>query len=99
MGAVIGGVTGAAAKDGTLPAAILGIVTTAGAAIGAYFHASHYEAMALRYRITADTLEEKGLALSADPSTQDRQLIAEAEAIMQAENAAWLTETTNKSAT
>lgn len=90
----LGAITGAAPTDGTLPAAILGVITTAGAAIGAYFQASHYEAIALKYRATADALEEKGLAFSAR-LTQNLQLIAEAEAIMQAENTAWLTEMTS----
>ena len=59
LGAVIGVITGRPAQDGTLTAAILGIVTTAGGAIGAYVQASHYETVALRYRETADALEER----------------------------------------
>ena len=77
-------------------AAILGIVTTAGGAIGAYIQASHYEATALKYRETADALEEKSLLFTAGPSAENQQLIAEVEGIMQAENAAWLTERTTK---
>jgi len=96
---LLGAVTGAAASEGTLPAAVLGIVTTAGAAVGSYFHASQLEAFALKYRATADVLEEKGLALSPTPSTENLQLIAAAEAIMQAENAAWLTELSSKKGT
>ena len=96
LGAVIGAVTGGPAREGTLTAAILGIVTTAGAAIGAYIQASHYEATALKYRETADALEEKSLLFTAGLSAENQQLIAEVEGIMQAENAVWLAELTTK---
>jgi hypothetical protein len=85
-------VTGATAQEGTFPAALLGIVTTAGGAIGAYFQAGHYEALALKYRETADALERRRAEFATTPSADKTQLVADAEAIMQAENAAWLAE-------
>jgi len=96
LGAVIGAITGGPAREGTLTAAVLGIVTTAGAAIGAYIQASHYEAVAMNYRETADALEEKSLLFTAGPSAENAQLIAEVEGILQAQNAAWLAELTTK---
>jgi hypothetical protein len=83
--------------DGTFAAASLGIVTTVGAAIGAYFQAGHYEAIALKYRETADALDRKVVEFRAAPSPQSQQqFVVDAETLMQAENAAWLNEVTTK---
>lgn len=90
LSAITAVLTGGEAQQGTVTAALLGIVTTAAGAIGAYFQASHYEATALRYTETANALQRRGLAASPDA----KQLVADAEAIMQAENAAWLAERT-----
>ena len=83
--------------DGTLAAASLGIVTTLAAAIGAYFQAGHYEAIALKYRETAEALDRKVVEFRAAPSLQNQQqLVVDAETLMQSENAAWLNEVTAK---
>jgi hypothetical protein len=93
---LLSAVTGATAESGTLPAALLGIVTTAGGGIGAYFQAGHYEAIALKYRETADVLERRRAEFATAASPEKQQLVADAEGIMQAENAAWLAELTAK---
>ena len=83
--------------DGTLAAASLGIVTTLAAAIGAYFQAGHYDAIALKYRETAEALDRKVLEFRAVPSPQNQQqFVVDAETLMQSENAAWLNEVTAK---
>lgn len=93
LAVLLSAATSAAAQDGTLPAALLGVVTTAGGAIGAYLQASHFEAIALRYSATADALERLRVELKM-PSSDTQQLITDAEALMQAEHATWLTEQT-----
>jgi hypothetical protein len=96
---VISGVTGVAvetAEAGTFPAVLLGLVTTAGGAIGAYFQAGHFDAVATNYRATAAALERRGAALKASGPEDQRDIVVEAEAIMQAEHAGWLTEMTVK---
>jgi hypothetical protein len=90
LSAVTATITGGEAQQGTVAAALLGVVTTAAGAIGAYFQASHYEATALRYTETANALERRRLAGTADVNA----LVSDIEAILQAENAAWLTERT-----
>jgi hypothetical protein len=97
LAVLLSAATSAAAQDGTLPAALLGVVTTAGGAIGAYLQASHFEAIALRYSGTADALERLRLGFEM-PGTDTGQLVVDAEALMQAEHAAWLTEQTAKTA-
>jgi hypothetical protein len=97
LAVLLSGATSAAAQDGTLPAALLGVVTTAGGAIGAYLQASHFEAIALRYSETADTLERMRVEFSM-PSADTGKLITDTEGIMQAEQATWLTEQTAKTA-
>lgn len=83
--------------DGTFAAASLGIVTTLAASMGAYFQAGHYEALALKYRETADALDRKVAEFGAAPSPQNQQqFVVDAETLMQAENAAWLNEVTAK---
>jgi hypothetical protein len=94
LAVLLSAVTGATAQDGTLPAALLGVVTTAGGAIGAYFQASHYEALAMKYHETSDALERRRVEFATTPAADKQQLVADAESIMQAENAAWLTERT-----
>ncbi len=85
--------TGAAPERATLIAAVLGVVTTTGGAVGAYFHASHFEAIALKYRETADALELLKLDLNRVSTPEARGgVVTKAEAIMQAENAAWMME-------
>jgi hypothetical protein len=97
---VLSAVTGATADGATLIGAVLGVVTTAGGSIGAYFHAGQYEAIALRYRESADSL----VALKADFKTgitahSPGEFVTAAEAIMQAENAGWLTQVIRPAAT
>jgi hypothetical protein len=83
--------------DGTFAAASLGIVTTLAASMGAYFQAGHYEALALKYRETADALDRKVAEFGAARSPQNQQqFVVDAETLMQAENAAWLNEVTAK---
>ena len=97
---VLSAVTGAAAEDGTLPAALLGIVTTAGGAIGGYFQAGHYEALALKYEETARALERRRADIASTTVQEEKlKLVADAEAIMQSENAAWLAEMVMKATT
>ena len=54
---VLSTVTGATTDTQTIWGAVLGIVTTVGASVGAYFQAGHFEAIALKYRETAVALE------------------------------------------
>jgi hypothetical protein len=83
--------------DGTLPAACLGIVTTVGAAVGAYFQAGHYEATTLKYRETAQALQRKLAEFRSVPTPQNQQqFVIDAETMMQAENAAWLSEVASR---
>jgi hypothetical protein len=96
LAVLLSAATGAAAQDGTLPAALLGVVTTAAGAIGAYLQASHYEALAVRYSETADALERLRVEFKTTPTAESQQLVADAEAIMQSEQAAWLSERTAK---
>ena len=77
----------------TLAAAVLGLVTTVGAAIGAHFQAGHYEALSQKYRETANslaTLEAEFLASGGAADTAS--FVNAAETVMQAEHAAWLTD-------
>jgi len=85
-------VTGATDNNQTVWAAILGVVTTAAGSIGAYYQAGHFEAIALKYRAAADALE--ALAAAFRTGQDKANLVSNAEAIMQAENAAWLTQLT-----
>ncbi|MGH9371031.1 MAG: DUF4231 domain-containing protein [Vicinamibacterales bacterium] len=93
---LLSAVTGATAENGTLPAGLLGIVTTAGGAIGAYFQAGHYETIALKYRETADALDRRRAEFATALTPEKHRLVADAEGMMQAENAAWLAEMTTK---
>ena len=93
---LLGAVTGATPEGATLSAAVLGLVTTVGASIGAYFQAGHYEALALKYRETAQALRTMKAQFTSPGATQTAaELVTSAETIMQAENAAWLTEMAN----
>jgi hypothetical protein len=90
---LLGALTGARPEGATLSAAILGLVTTVGASIGAYFQAGHYEALALKYRETAHALATLKAEFQASGGRGDAAaLVDSAETIMQAEHAAWLTE-------
>jgi hypothetical protein len=93
---IVSTVTGATTEGQTLWAAALGLLTTTGAAIGAYFQAGHYDAIALKYLETAYALGV--LRAEFAPGADERTLVVGAEAIMQAENAAWLTEVSPKPA-
>jgi hypothetical protein len=94
---VLSALTGVTAGGQTFWAAVLGIVTTAGGSIGAYFQSGHFEAVALKYRETALALEGLKADFKTAPTQQNAgDLVTNAEAIMQAENAAWLTELTAK---
>jgi hypothetical protein len=94
LAVLLSAATGAAARTGTLPAALLGVVTTAAGAIGAYLQASHFESLAVRYSETADALERLRVEFTTTPAALRQQLVADAEAIMQSEQAAWLSERT-----
>ncbi len=88
---LLGLVSGTTPQGAKLVAAILGVVTTTAAAIGAHFQAGHLEAIALKYRETAATLDLLKLDLGRASTAEQRgELVVKAEAIMQAENAAWL---------
>jgi hypothetical protein len=92
---LLGAVTGATPEGATLSGAVLGVVTTAGGALGAYFQAGHYEAIAVKYRETALALSALKAEFTSPGATQDAAgLVTSAEAIMQAENVGWLTEIT-----
>jgi len=94
---LLSAITGATADGPSVWAAILGVVTTAGGSIGAYFQAGHFEAVALKYRETALALESLKADFKTTPTAQNAaDLVTNAEAIMQGENAAWLTELTVK---
>jgi hypothetical protein len=98
LSVLLGTVAGITTQGATMVASALGVVTTAAGSIGAYFQAGHYEATALKYRETADALSALGAEFaSATPRQDAGNLVATAEAIMQAENAAWLTEITTTS--
>lgn len=99
LAVLLSAVTGATTEGAGVAAAILGVVTTAGGSIGAYFQAGHYEAIALKYRATADALKSLKAEFRTAPTPQAAgDLVTNAEAIMQAEHAAWLTEMTSKAA-
>jgi hypothetical protein len=88
---------GAAAEGAPLAAGALGVVTTAGGSVGAYFQAGHFEAIAVKYRETAGALAALQAELTTAPTAQSQgEIVAAAEAIMQAEHAAWLTGLTAK---
>ena len=92
---LLGAVTGATPEGATLSAAVLGLVTTAGGSIGAYFQAGHYQAIALKYRETALALRALKAEFTSPITAQSSaDLVTSAETIMQAENAGWLTEMT-----
>jgi hypothetical protein len=94
---LLGVVTGATTDGATVAAAILGLVTTAGGSIGAYFQAGHYDGIALKYRETASALETLRAEFNSGTGQQDpAALVLSAETIIQAENAAWLTGLTAK---
>jgi hypothetical protein len=73
------------------PAALLGVVTTAAAAIGAWFQGGHHQQLAMTYQ---GTLVKLGLLRSRLPAgaTRDVQFVLDAEAIFEEEHAAWLGE-------
>ena len=97
MALCCGSIFSATKTDGTLPAACLGIVTTVGAAVGAYFQAGHYEATTLKYRETAQALQRKLAEFRSVPTPQNQQqFVIDAETMMQAENAAWLSEVASR---
>jgi SMODS and SLOG-associating 2TM effector domain 1/SMODS and SLOG-associating 2TM effector domain 3 len=88
-------ISGATAQGATLIAAILGIITTAAGSIGAYVQAGHFAANALKYRETADALATLKAEFKSALTVQSQgELVANAEAIMRAENAGWLAEVT-----
>jgi hypothetical protein len=70
---------------------VLGIVTTAAAAIGAWFQGGRHQQLALNYQATAAKLELLLAQYRASP-TVSKQLVLDAEAVFQAEHAAWLAE-------
>jgi hypothetical protein len=89
--------TGSIPSGAKLIAAVLGVVTTTAGAIGAYFQAGHFDAIALKYRETADVLDLLKLDMMSALTPESRgELVSNAEALMQAENAAWLLEVTPK---
>jgi hypothetical protein len=97
MAVLLSAVTGATTAGASISAAVLGVVTTAGGSIGAYFQAGHYQAIALKYRETAEALQGLKAEFTSAPTAKGQgDLVTNAEAIMQAENAAWLTEVTSK---
>src|SRR5262245_44703440 len=88
-------ISGASSQGGTLIAAVLGIITTAAGAVGAYVQAGHFEANALKYRETADALATLKADFKSAPTPQSKgELVTSAETIMRAENAGWLAEVT-----
>ena len=87
---VLSVVTGATPEGATLAGAVLGVITTAGGALGAHFQAGHAEAIALKYRETADTLELLKIQLASAAPEARSAIVSKAESIMQSENAAWL---------
>lgn len=89
LAAVVLSASGAAFGD--RPAAFLGVITTAAAAIGAWFQGGHHQQLALTYQAA---LSKLGLlrARHQSGSLTDMQFVGEAEAIFEAEHAAWLGE-------
>jgi len=72
-------------------AAVLGIITTAAAAIAAWFQSGRHQQLALNYQDAVSKLELL-VARSEMASDTDKRLVVEAEAVFQAEHAAWLSE-------
>jgi hypothetical protein len=90
-------ISSTASTNGTFLAALLGITTTLGGAIGAYMKAGHYEALAVKYRETADALDRSLVEFRTAPSLENQQkFVVDVETLLQAENAAWLNEMGNK---
>lgn len=77
----------------TLPwaATLLGIVTTSAAALAAWFQSGHHQELALNYQDTRATLEELAAQYAAS-GVADKQIVVDAETVMQSEHAAWLAE-------
>jgi hypothetical protein len=92
---LLGAATGATPQGATFSGAVLGVVTTVAASIGAYYQAGHYEALSLKYRETAQALRRLAAEFTSPGSPRSAaEFVTSAETIMQAENAAWLTEMT-----
>ena len=72
-------------------AAVLGIITTAAAAIAAWFQSGRHQQLALNYQDAVSKLELL-VARSEMAGDTDKRLVVEAEAVFQAEHAAWLSE-------
>ncbi len=81
----------AGSSFGRWPAAVLGVVTTAAVSVAAWFQGGHHQQLALNYQSTISKLELL-LAQHRASRLAGTQLILDAEAIMQAEHAAWLAE-------
>jgi hypothetical protein len=95
-GAAILGAVGAIYGAGVFEVWVATIGTVA-AAVGAYALSQRYERLAATYRITADRLALRlalwRLVTAENPDTAaDHALVVDAEAIMAAENEAWLAE-------
>jgi len=73
---------------GAVCAAVLGIVTTASASIAVWFQSGHHQQVAAQYQAALTRLQ-KLMARHAGGAVSFEQLVTEAEAIFQAEHAAW----------
>jgi hypothetical protein len=84
------GAQGSGAGGNQFTAAMLGTVTTAAAAIAAWFQSGRHEQIALNYQTAVDRVAN----LISRPNARARgtRLVQDIEAIFQAEHAAWLTE-------
>ena len=85
-------VSAAAADERSLVAAVLGTITTAGAALASYFQAGRHFQLALNYQAAAD----QAGALKASPGARANpaKFVNDVEAVFRAEHAAWLAEWT-----
>jgi SMODS and SLOG-associating 2TM effector domain 1/SMODS and SLOG-associating 2TM effector domain 3 len=84
LSAVTTGTTAA----GALAGACLGIVTTTAAIIAAWFQSGRHQQLALNYQDAVTKLRR----LTATADVTGTQLVVDAEAVFQAEHAAWLAE-------
>jgi hypothetical protein len=89
--ALVSGTSGPVLVLGQVLSALLGIVTTAAAAIAAWFQSGHHQQLAQGYQAAVTKLElllARRATLAGDPL----QVVVDAEAVFQAEHAAWLAE-------
>jgi hypothetical protein len=91
LGVIAVGLSASGGATQGITAAVLGVVTTAAASIGAWFQGGRHQQLALSYQGVVSRLELL-LAQYRSRREQGTQLVVEAESVFEAEHAAWLAE-------